>query len=87
MSLANILISCSKSPQYVSNGREGEKRWEWREEREMVTVWKYEQKGMKEMNECKKRSRGGEEGRGSGGRDGIDWEGGETEWLPLALLN
>lgn len=53
----------------------------------MVTVWKYEQKGMKESNECKKRGGGGEEGRGSRGRDGIDWEGGETEWLPLALLN
>lgn len=39
------------------------------------------------MNKCRRRSGGGEEGRGCRGGDGIEWEGRETEWLPLALLS
>lgn len=39
------------------------------------------------MNKCRKRSGGGEEGRGCRGGAGIDWERRQTEWLPLALLS
>lgn len=38
------------------------------------------------MNTCRKRSGGGKEGRGCKDGAGIDWEGRETEWLPLAFL-
>lgn len=43
-----------------------------------MTVWKYEQKGMKAMKEWV-RGGGGQEVRRCRGGDGMDWEGRETE--------